>query len=163
MYIDGPWATASLTAVSKQHQSRWASFPIPSRSGPDPAPAFAGGSDLGVWAKSPNTAASWDLVSVMDSTVNATTFAGAQDFFPEFTSQISSGRYAGDPVMAGFAKAAAITQIAPLNSKNWATADATDAIIPTMMKSIMRGANFSGAVAKANTQLQNVLNTGSQS
>jgi len=163
MYIDGPWAKASLTAVSKQHEAQWASFPIPSQNGPNPAPAFAGGSDLGVWAKSPNSAAAWDLVSVMDNPVNATTFANAQGFFPEFTAQLSSGKYAGDPVMAGFAKAAAYTQIAPLNSKNWATADATDAIIPTMMKSIMQGANFSAAVAKANTQLQNVLNTGSQS
>src|SRR6266496_1650875 len=100
----------------------------------------------GPWAKSPNSAAAWDLVSVMDNPVNATTFANAQGFFPEFTAQLSSGKYAGDPVMAGFAKA-----------------DATDAIIPTMMKSIMQGANFSAAVAKANTQLQNVLNTGSQS
>ena len=54
MYIDGPWAKASLTAVSTKYASQWASFPIPSESGPNPAPAFAGGSDLGVWAKSPN-------------------------------------------------------------------------------------------------------------
>ena len=98
----------------------------------------------------------------MDSPANATTFAGAQGFFPEFTSALSGGKYSGSPLMAGFAKAAAYTQISPLNSKNWATAGATDAIIPTMMKSIMPGANFSAAVAKANTQLQNVLNTGSQ-
>src|SRR6266536_738733 len=97
MYIDGPWAKASLTAVSKQHEAQWASFPIPSQNGPNPAPAFAGGSDLGVWAKSPNSAAAWDLVSVMDNPVNATTFANAQGFFPEFTAQLSSGKYAGDP------------------------------------------------------------------
>ena len=45
-------------------------------------------------------------------------------------------------MLAGFAKAAAYTQISPLNSKNWATADATDAIIPTMMKALMQGAHF---------------------
>jgi N-acetylmuramoyl-L-alanine amidase CwlA len=64
--------------------------------------------------------------------------------------------------MSGFAKAATITQISPLNAKNWSTADATDAIIPTMMKEIMRGANFQSAVSEANTQLQNVLNTGQE-
>ena len=107
------------------------------------------------------TQADWDLMSVMDSPTQATTFANAQGFFPEFTSKLSGGAYAGNPVMAGFAKAAAYTQISPLNSKNWATADATDAIIPTMMKALMQGANFSATVSKANTQLQNVLNTGS--
>jgi ABC-type glycerol-3-phosphate transport system substrate-binding protein len=163
MYIDGPWAQSELTAVSKKYAADWASFPIPSENGPSPAPAFSGGSDLGVWGKSKYQQADWDLVSVMDSPAQATTFANAQGFFPEFTSKLSGGAYAGNPVMAGFAKAAAYTQISPLNSKNWATADATDQIIPTMMKAIMQGANFSATVSKANTQLQNVLNTGSES
>lgn len=160
MYIDGPWAKASLTAVSTKYESQWASFPIPSQNGPNPAPAFAGGSDLGVWAKSPNQKAAWDLVTVMDSPPNATSFANAQGFFPEFTSALSGGGYSSNPVLAGFAKAAAYTQISPLNSKNWATADATDAIIPTMMKALMKGAPFTATVNKANAELQNVLNTG---
>ncbi len=162
MYIDGPWAKASLTAVSTKYASQWASFPIPSESGPNPAPAFAGGSDLGVWAKSPNQKAAWDLLTVMDSPTNATAFANAQGFFPEFTSALSGGGYASNPVLAGFAKAAAYTQISPLNAKNWATADATDAIIPTMMKALMKGAPFAATVSKANTELQNVLNTGNE-
>jgi ABC-type glycerol-3-phosphate transport system substrate-binding protein len=162
MYMDGPWAKASLTAVSTKYASQWASFPIPSENGPNPAPAFAGGSDLGVWAKSPNQKAAWDLVTVMDSPGNATTFANAQGFFPEFTSALSGDGYANNPVLAGFAKAAGYTQISPLNSKNWATADATDAIIPTMMKALMKGAPFTATVNKANADLEKVLNTGSQ-
>jgi ABC-type glycerol-3-phosphate transport system substrate-binding protein len=163
MYIDGPWAQAQLTQVSTQFQSQWASFPIPSETGPNPAPAFSGGSDLGVWGKSPNKTADWDLISVMDSPSNATTFANSQGYFPEFTSQLSSGVYTSSPIMSGFAKAAATTQISPLNSKNWATADATDDIIPNMMKALMQGASFQATVSKANTELQNVLNTGSES
>jgi ABC-type glycerol-3-phosphate transport system substrate-binding protein len=163
MYMDGPWAESELVAVSKKYQADWASFPIPSQSGPNPAPAFAGGSDLGVWAKSPNKTAAWDLVTVMDSPGDATTFANSQGFFPEFTSQLASPGYASSPILSGFAKAAGFTQISPLNSKNWATADATDAIIPTMMKALMKGANFTATVNKANTELQNVLNTGSES
>ena len=65
--------------------------------------------------------------------------------------------------MSGFAKAATVTQISPLNAKNWSTVDQTDQIIPTMMKSLMKGADFTSTVNKANTQLQNVLNTGSSS
>ena len=163
MYIDGPWAESSLEAVSTKNKAQWASFPIPSENGPNPAPAFAGGSDLGVWAKSANKTAAWDLVSVMDNPANATTFANSQGFFPEFTSQLSNPTYASSPILSGFAKAAGYTQIAPLNTKNWGTADATDQIIPDMMKSLMQGASFSATVSKANTELQNVLNTGNES
>jgi N,N'-diacetylchitobiose transport system substrate-binding protein len=163
LYIDGPWAQSSMQAVSTKYKADWASFPIPSQTGPSPAPAFSGGSDLGVWARSPNRAAAWDLMSVMDNPGNATTFANLQGFFPEFTSALSGGKYSGSPVMSGFAKAAAYTHISPLNSKNWTVADATDAIIPTMMKALMQGASFTATVNKANTELQNVLNTGSES
>jgi len=65
--------------------------------------------------------------------------------------------------MSGFAKAAGYTQISPLNTKNWAAADATDQIIPNMMKALMQGAPFGPTVSKANTELQNVLNTGKES
>jgi N,N'-diacetylchitobiose transport system substrate-binding protein len=163
MYIDGPWAQSSLEAVSSKYKADWASFPIPSQNGPNPAPAFAGGSDLAVWAGSKNKTAGWDLIKTMDSTANSTSFANLQGFFPPFTSQLQGGAYAGSQIMSGFAKAAAVTQISPLNAKNWSTADQTDEIIPTMMKSLVQGANFNATVSKANTELQNVLNTGKSS
>lgn len=162
MYIDGPWASAQFPA-SAVDKANWASFPIPSQNGPSPAPAFAGGSDLGVWATSKYKGAAWDLIQVMDSESNATTFANLQGFFPPFTSKLTGGAYAGSAVMSGFAKAATVTQISPLNAKNWGTADATDSIIPTMMKALDRGANFAATVSQANTKLQNVLNTGQES
>jgi ABC-type glycerol-3-phosphate transport system substrate-binding protein len=163
MYIDGPWAESSLEAVSTANKAQWASFPIPSEKGPNPAPAFAGGSDLGVWAKSKYKTAAWDLVSVMDSPSLATTFANSQGFFPEFTTSLGNPTYKSSPILSGFAKAAGYTQISPLNTKNWGTADATDEIIPNMMKALMQGANFTTTVDQANTELQNVLNTGSES
>ena len=134
----------------------------PARTGrtrPRPSPA---GPTSASGSRASTPQADWYLVSLMDSPANSTTFANAAGFFPQFTAKLKGGAYASNPVMAGFAKAAAYTQIAPLNSKNWATADATDAIIPTMMKSLMQGANFSATVSKANTELQNVLNTGSE-
>jgi N,N'-diacetylchitobiose transport system substrate-binding protein len=163
MYIDGPWAAPELEQVSKKYSADWASFPIPSQSGSSPAPAFAGGSDLAVWSASKYKTAAWDLIQEMDSKTNSVTFANLQGFFPPYTSLLTGGAYAGSPIMSGFAKAATVSQISPLNAKNWATADATDQIIPTMMKSLMQGANFTATVDKANTQLQNVLNTGSES
>jgi N,N'-diacetylchitobiose transport system substrate-binding protein len=163
MYLDGPWAESSLTAVSSKYKSDWASFPIPSQNGPNPAPAFAGGSDLAVWATSKYKTADWDLIKTMDSSSNATSFANLQGFFPPYTSQLKGGAYSSSQIMSGFAKAAAVTQISPLNAKNWATADQTDQIIPTLMKSLVKGAAFNSTVDKANTELQNVLNTGKSS
>jgi N,N'-diacetylchitobiose transport system substrate-binding protein len=162
MYIDGPWASGTFPA-NAVGKSTWASFPIPSENGPDPAPVFSGGSDLAVWSGSKYKTAAWDLVQVMDSVPNSTSFANSQGFFPPYTSQLTGGSYSSSQLLSGFAKAATDSQIAPLNAKNWATADATDLILPTMMKQLMKGANFASTVAAANTALQNVLNTGSQS
>jgi len=162
LYIDGPWASANFPA-NAVGKSDWASFPIPSQNGPKPAPAFAGGSDLGIWAGSKYKTADWDLVQVMDSQSNATSFANLQGFFPPYTSALTGGAYSSSQLMSGFAKAATNTQISPLNAKNWATADSTDYVIPTMVKSLMNGAPLAATVSKANTELQNVLNTGSES
>jgi ABC-type glycerol-3-phosphate transport system substrate-binding protein len=162
LYIDGPWATADFPANAID-KSDWSSFPIPSENGPNPAPAFAGGSDLAIWASSKYKTADWDLIQVMDSESNATSFANLQGFFPPFNSKLTGGAYSGSQLMSGFAKAATVTQISPLNAKNWSIADETDEIIPTMIKSLDEGANFASTVAKANTEIANVLNTGQES
>jgi len=161
MYIDGPWASGTFPA-NAVGKSQWASFPIPSENGPNPAPAFAGGSDLAVWSGSKYKTAAWDLVQVMDSVPNSTSFANSQGFFPPYTSQLNGGSYSSSQLLSGFAKAATNTQISPMNAKNWATADATDLVIPTMMKQLMKGAPFAATVAAANSKLQDVLNNGSQ-
>jgi N,N'-diacetylchitobiose transport system substrate-binding protein len=161
MYIDGPWASGTFPA-NAVGKSSWASFPIPSENGPNPAPVFSGGSDLAVWSGSKFKTAAWKLVQVMDSVPNSTSFANSQGFFPPYTSQLNGGTYSSSQLLSGFAKAATNSQIAPLNAKNWATADATDLVIPTMMKQLMNGANFASTVSAANTKLQDVLNNGSQ-
>jgi ABC-type glycerol-3-phosphate transport system substrate-binding protein len=163
MYIDGPWAKATLPANSVD-AANISSFPIPSENGPNPAPVFAGGSDLAVFKTSPNQQAAWDLITVMDNTANSTSFAKLSGFFPPYSAAITNGVYPGDAFMAGFAKAALNGQTAPLNAKNWPTADNGNYnIIPTMLKSLMNGAPFASTVTKANTELANVLNTGSES
>jgi N,N'-diacetylchitobiose transport system substrate-binding protein len=162
MYIDGPWAKATMPKNSVD-MTNVSSFPIPSQNGPGAAPVFAGGSDLAVFKTSPNQEAAWDLIQVMDNPANSTSFAKLAGFFPPYSSAISGGVYPGDQFMAGFAKAALNGQTAPLNAKNWPTADNGQfLIIPTMLKKLMNGAPFDATVAAANTQLQNVLNTGSQ-
>ncbi len=163
MYIDGPWASATMPANSVD-KSNWASFPIPSENGPNPAPVFAGGSDLGIFKTSKYPQADWDLISVMDNLPNSTSFANLQGFFPPYSSQLTNGPYKSNGFLAGFATAAANSQIAPLNAKNWPTADTGKYfIIPDMLKSLMLGAPFASTAAQANTQLQQVLNTGTES
>ncbi len=158
MYVDGPWAKAEFPKNAVD-TANFASFPIPGSSSGQ-SPAFAGGSDLAVWKLTKYPTAAWDLIKMMNSVPNSTSFANALGFFPPYTSQLTGGAYSGNPLLSGFAKAATVTQISPLNSKNWGIADTTDAIIPTMMKALMQGANFTQTVDKANTELQNVLNTG---
>jgi ABC-type glycerol-3-phosphate transport system substrate-binding protein len=163
LYIDGPWATATMPANSTD-KSNWASFPIPSENGPNPAPVFAGGSDLAVFKTSKYPQADWDLISVMDNLPNSTSFANLQGFFPPYSSQLTSGPYKAQKFMSGFATAAANSQVSPLNAKNWPTADTGKYyIIPDMLKSLMNGAPFDSTVAQANSQLQTVLNTGTES
>jgi N,N'-diacetylchitobiose transport system substrate-binding protein len=163
LYVDGPWASATMPANSVD-KSDWASFPIPSENGPNPAPAFAGGSDLGIFKTSKYPQADWDLISVMDSEPNSTSFANLQGFFPPYSSQLTNGPYKSSQLMSGFATAASNTQISPLNAKNWTTADTGKYyIIPDMLKSLMNGAPFASTVASANSQLQTVLNTGAES
>jgi N,N'-diacetylchitobiose transport system substrate-binding protein len=161
MYIDGSWAKATLPKNSVD-MANIASFPIPSQNGPNPAPVFAGGSDLAVFKTSPNQQAAWDLISVMDNPANSTSFAALSGFFSPYSAQIAASENTGGAFNAGFAKAALNGQTAPLNAKNWPTADNGKLnIIPTMLKSLMQGAPFDSTVAAANTQLANALNTGS--
>jgi ABC-type glycerol-3-phosphate transport system substrate-binding protein len=161
LYIDGPWASGTFPANSTD-KSGWASFPIPSENGPNPAPVFAGGSDLGIWSTSKYPQADWDLIQTMDSPANSLSFASALGFFPPYTSELNNQSYTSQ-LMTGFAKAAANTQISPLNAKNWSTADSTDYVIPDMIEALMHGAPVQATIAKYNTELQNVLNTGQES
>ncbi len=162
MYIDGPWASSQMPANSVD-KSNWASFPIPSQNGPTPAPVFAGGSDLGIFKTTKYPQAAWDLISVMDNLTNSTSFANLQGFFPPYSSQLTNGPYTANKFLSGFASAAANSQIAPLNAKNWPTADTGKYfILNDMLKSLMNGAPFASTVAQANAQLQAVLNTGAE-
>jgi N,N'-diacetylchitobiose transport system substrate-binding protein len=161
MYIDGSWAKATLPKNSVD-TANIASFPIPSQNGPDPAPVFAGGSDLAVFKTSPNQQAAWDLISVMDNPTNSTSFATLSGFFSPYSAEITASESTGGAFNAGFAKAALNGQTIPLNAKNWPTADNGKLnIIPTMLKQLMQGAPFDATVAAANTQLASVLNSGS--
>jgi len=161
MYIDGPWASGTFPA-NAVGKSNWASFPIPSENGPNPAPVFSGGSDLAVWSGSKFKTAAWNLVQVMDSVPNSTSFANSQGFFPPYTSATQRRHLLEQPAALRLREGGHQQPDRPAQRQNWATADATDLIIPTMMKQLMKGANFDSTVAAANTKLQDVLNNGSQ-
>ena len=168
MYIDGPWAQSELTAVSKKYQADWASFPIPSENGPEPGPGL-------LRRLRPRRLGQEQVPAGRLGSRLADGQPRQRDHVRQRPGLLPAvhrrsckgGAYAGNPVMAGFAKAAAYTQIAPLNSKNWATADATDAIIPTLMKSLMQGRELQrdrgqgqhGAAERAQHRVRDRLST----
>ena len=99
----------------------WASFPIPSKNSPTRRQLLRrlGPRSL---VRQQVQDGHLDLVQVMDSVPNSTSFADSQGFFPPYTSQLNGGSYSSSQLLSGFAKAATDSQIAPLNAKNWATA-----------------------------------------
>ena len=99
----------------------------------------------------------------MDSTANSTSFANLQGFFPPFTSQLNGGAYAQQPAHVRVRQGGRGDPDLAAELEELGDGRPTDAIIPTMMKSLMQGANFTATVSKANTELQNVLNTGKSS
>lgn len=155
MYIDGSWAKEQLEKISKKHADDWGTFPIPGQSGM--APAFAGGSHVGVWSTSKAPEAAWDYITVLNGKQNAKRFADALGFFPQYTDLLAG--YGGDPLRAGFATQMTNVKLVPVTPA-WAEADQNKKIIPTMMKTIMQGGNLDQAVAKADKDLTDTLNQG---
>ena len=143
MYIDGPWARVRVPGGELRGQVRlFASFPIPSENGPNPAPAFAGGSDLGIFATSKFKTADWDLIQTMDSEANSTSFANLQGFFPPYTSKLTGGAYSSSQLMSGFAKAASGAPTSPRSTpRTGRSSTPPTEILPTMTKALEQGAS----------------------
>jgi N,N'-diacetylchitobiose transport system substrate-binding protein len=158
-YIDGGWALPQIKTINPKYVSDMAVTTIPTPSG-QLGPAFAGGSDLAVWRTSKNPKVAFAFATSVASKKNAKAFADSLDFFPDFTDLSSPSNYSSDPIQSVAAQQMGDTKSTPLTA-NWVQADSNDKIIPTMLKNIMNGADLNSEVAKANTQLTNVLNQSS--
>lgn len=157
MYIDGSWALPQLEKISKKNADKWGTFPIPGKTG-GTAPVFSGGSDLAVWAKSPNRDVAFDYITVLDSKKNAKTFADTLKFLPQFTDVLQGDAYKNDPLMAAFATAAAGQLRFTPTSKGWADFEAAKKVVPNAVKDIIQGKSVDDELKKADEQADTLLN-----
>jgi N,N'-diacetylchitobiose transport system substrate-binding protein len=117
------------------------------------SPAFLGGSNLAVAAKSKNPELAYDLLKIMASD-------GYQKKFAELGLLPAKKSLLGDVGGgdAGKAQAAAAqnTRFVP-SSENWAAVEATS-ILPDMIVAISGGADVAEEAAKADAAIEEILN-----
>lgn len=160
MYIDGSWALPQLEKLNPADVSKWGTFPIPGKSG-GTAPVFSGGSDLAIWKDSKAKDAAFDYITVLNSKKNAQAFADTLKFLPQFDDVLKGDKYASDPVMGAFAKAAAGGVKFTPTSAGWAEFEQAKKVIPNTVKAIMQGQPADAELAKANEQANELLNAAS--
>ncbi|MEA3184499.1 MAG: N,N-diacetylchitobiose transport system substrate-binding protein [Ilumatobacteraceae bacterium] len=117
------------------------------------APAFLGGSNLAISAKSAHPDLAYDLLKVITSPGYQEQFA-AQGTIPALKSLL--GKVSGSEGATAQAKAAENSRFVP-SSENWAAVEATS-ILPDMIVAISGGADVKTEAAKADAAIEGILN-----
>jgi len=128
-------------------------FALPGKSAGSTAPAFLGGSNLAVSAKSKNAALAYDLLKILTSDGYQTQFA-AKGLLPAKKSLLS--KVSGDEAAAAQAKAAANSRFVPSSDK-WAGVEAST-VLPDMLVAIARGGDVAAEAKRADTAIAGALN-----
>lgn len=128
-------------------------FALPGKAAGSTAPAFLGGSNLAVSAKSKNPGLAYDLLKVMASDGYQKQFA-ALGLLPAKKSLL--GDVAGDDAAKAQAKAAENTRFVP-SSENWAGVEAST-VMPDMLVAIAQGKDVAAEAKKADTAIEAALN-----
>lgn len=128
-------------------------FALPGKTAGTTAPAFLGGSNLAVSAKSKNSELAYDLVKIMTSDGYQKQFA-ALGLLPAKKSLL--GAVAGDEGAKAQAKAAENTRFVPA-SENWAGVEAST-VMPDMLVGIAKGGDPAAEAKKADGEIESALN-----
>jgi N,N'-diacetylchitobiose transport system substrate-binding protein len=128
-------------------------FALPGKTAGTTAPAFLGGSNLAVSAKSKNAALAYDLVKIMTSDGYQKQFA-ALGLLPAKKSLLAD--VAGDEGAKAQAKAAENTRFVPA-SENWAGVEAST-VMPDMLVGIAKGGSVATEATKADGEIESALN-----
>jgi len=128
-------------------------FALPGKTAGTTAPAFLGGSNLAVSAKSKNSQLAYDLVKIMTSDGYQKQFA-ALGLLPAKKSLL--GDVAGDEGAKAQAKAAENTRFVPA-SENWAGVEAST-VMPDMLVGIAKGGDVATEAKKADGEIESALN-----
>jgi N,N'-diacetylchitobiose transport system substrate-binding protein len=157
MTFAGHWQQAAMTKDNPDLEKVWGTFAIPGLNG-QPAPVFAGGSDIAIWKDSKRQDLAWDYVTVLLSKKNAQKWADSLKFFPVYKDLLAGGSYANDPIMAPFAEAMQNTKMTPITPQ-WVEASKNRQITQSMNTAIIRGQKtVEEATAEAAAEMDKILN-----
>lgn len=160
MYLTASWDLPGIEEDSKGKikGDKLAFFPLPSKDGGD-AMSFLGGNDIAVWGNAKDMGMAKDFVKLASGKEWGDRYAkdgGLLPVYPDSLAALSS-----DPAQAPFAAAMAKARAFPA-SPNWTEANETKAVLQNAARSVIEGkASADDALAKANTELQDILNTAS--
>jgi N,N'-diacetylchitobiose transport system substrate-binding protein len=130
-------------------------FALPGTSAGTTAPAFLGGSNLAISAKSAHQDLAYDLVKIMTSKGYQQQFAAAGTI-PALKSLL--GQVSGDAGAKAQALASANSRFVP-SSENWAGVEAST-VLPDMLVSIAQGGDVQAAAKSADDAITSQLNAG---
>nr|BFE87816.1 hypothetical protein GCM10020093_104170 [Planobispora longispora] len=157
MYLTAGWDIATIKEESsgKVAEDQLAFFPLPSKSG-GAAPAFFGGNDIAVWNDAKNKDLATEFVKFSTTKEWAGRYASEGGLLPIYPEQLE--KLKEDPAQAPFAEAFANAKALPADS-NWTEAGETKAVLQNAARSVIEGkATADEALAKANTELEEILN-----
>lgn len=128
-------------------------FALPGKTAGTTAPAFLGGSNLAVSAKSKHADLAFDLVKILTSDGYQTQFA-AKGLLPAKKSLLA--KVSGDEAAVAQAKAAENSRFVP-SSEKWAGVEAST-VLPDMLVAIARGGDVTAEAKKADAAIASALN-----
>jgi len=134
-------------------ESKIGTFALPGKSAGSTAPAFLGGSNLAVAAKSKNPELAYDLLKIMTSDGYQKQFA-ALGLLPAKKSLL--GEVGGGEAGKAQAKAAANTRFVPA-SENWAGVESST-VLPDMLVGIAKGGDVAAEAKRADAEIETALN-----
>ncbi|BCJ63804.1 sugar ABC transporter substrate-binding protein [Polymorphospora rubra] len=157
MAFAGSWQQGAIKKDNPDIEKVWGTFPIPGPNG-QPAPAFAGGSDIAIWEDSKVKDLAWDYTTILLNKKNAQKFADSVGFFPVYQDLVGSEKYAGDKIMAAFATTMKSTKLTPMTPK-WVEVSRNRTVTQAMNSSIMKGQKtVEQATADAAAEMESILN-----
>ncbi|WP_265447305.1 sugar ABC transporter substrate-binding protein [Flexivirga meconopsidis] len=157
MVIQGNWTPKTAIEQNPDLKGKIGAFAIPGKDG-GLAPAFVGGSNLSVMARSKNQDLAWKFIQLMTTGSLAKQWADASGFFPTTNSLLKTYAGSSDQLVAPFAKAMLDAGRNVPNAPQWGTVEGNKTI-SQMLQSILTGTSVDSATTKASQSITATLNS----
>lgn len=157
MYLTAAWDLATIEEESKGKLKgdKLAFFALPAKDGGE-AQAFLGGNDIAVWATAKEPEAAKEFVRFASGKEWGVKYATEGGLLPVYSEALA--KLSEDPTQAPFAAAFAKAKAFPADP-NWTEANETKAVLQNAARQVIEGkAGVDDALAKANTELEDILN-----